>query len=79
VLKTQICVTPPQCVKRVAKRAPVTQIVTRCYTNAMVKNEAKFSPVQKYYAHDILVGAFESFAYEIQIQTSIYGHDCQST
>jgi hypothetical protein len=45
--------------KRVAKRTSVTEIVTRFYTNAMVKNAAKFSLVQKYYAHDILAGAFE--------------------
>ena len=32
-----------------------------------------------YYAHDILVGAFESFASEFQIQTSIYEYDCHST
>ena len=62
-----------------AKIIPVTETVTRCYTNAMVKNEAKFSLVQKYYALDILVGAFESFVPEFQIQTSIYGHDCHST
>jgi hypothetical protein len=45
----------------------------------MVKNEAKFSLGQKYYAHDILVGAFESFAPEFQIQVSVFGHDCHST
>ena len=44
----------------------------------MVKNEAKFSLVQKYYAHNILVGAIESFAPEFQIQASIYGNDCHS-
>jgi hypothetical protein len=38
----------------------------------MVKNEANLSLVQKYYVHDILVGASESFAPEFQIQTYIW-------
>ena len=51
-----------------AKRIPVTQTVTRFFTNAMVKNEAKFSLVQKYYAHGVLAGAFETSVPEFQFR-----------